>query len=328
MAEIRLSKLIKQFNIGLDTLVDYLNSFGANIDKSNVSPNSKVSDTYLPALFERFGKDLELKRAAEKVNIKASAILEKVVGTIPVIKQPVLSASVAPEDFDWDAFENDGVENGTREDTLANYEQQLTKVTENEIVEGIVTSINKREVVVNVGAKKEGVISAPEFRYNPDLKVGDKVEVLVESVEDRKGMLVISHKKARQLKSWDMVNAAYESGEVVTGYVKTRTKGGFIVDVFGIEAFCPGSQMDLKYIRDYDVYVDKTLDFVVVKINQEFRNVVISRKAVLEKAKAAEGSKAPHPKHSSFQDKATPHIDHSSIFNSKALAIFEKKKPI
>ena len=149
------------------------------------------------------------------------------------------------------------------------------------MVEGVVTAINKREVVVNIGAKSEGVISAPEFRYNPDLKVGDKVEVLVENAEDRKGQLVISHKKARQLKSWDMVNAAYENNEVVKGYVKTRTKGGMIVDVFGIEAFLPGSQIDIKPIRDYKI----------VKINQEFRNVVVSHKALLEaeqEAKRAE----------------------------------------
>ena len=193
-----------------------------------------------------------------------------------------LNASVAPEDFDWDAFENEGVEASKRDETIAQYEQTLSKITENEVVEGVVTSINKREVVVNIGAKSEGVISAPEFRYNPDLKVGDKVEVLVESAEDRKGQLVISHRKARQLKSWDMVNAAYESGEIVKGYVKTRTKGGMIVDVFGIEAFLPGSQIDIKPIRDYDVFVDTTMDFKIVKINQEFKNVVVSHKALLE----------------------------------------------
>ena len=197
-------------------------------------------------------------------------------------KKAVLNASVAPEDFDWDAFENDGEAGEAKEETLAKYEQTLSKVTENEVVEGVVTAITKREVVVNIGAKSEGVISAPEFRYNPDLKVGDKVEVLVESAEDRKGQLVISHRKARQLKSWDMVNAAYESGEVVKGYVKTRTKGGMIVDVFGIEAFLPGSQIDIKPIRDYDVYVDTTMDFKIVKINQEVRNVVVSHKALLE----------------------------------------------
>ena len=198
------------------------------------------------------------------------------------IKKAALNASVAPEEFDWEAFENDGVQAGSKEETMALYEQTLNKVTENEVVEGVVTAITKREVVVNIGAKSEGVISAPEFRYNPDLKVGDKVEVLVESAEDRKGQLVISHKKARQLKSWDMVNAAYESGEVVKGYVKTRTKGGMIVDVFGIEAFLPGSQIDIKPIRDYDVFVDTTMDFKIVKINQEFRNVVVSHKALLE----------------------------------------------
>ena len=207
-------------------------------------------------------------------------------------KKAILNASVAPEEFDWEAFENDGAETGeSKKEAMAQYEQTLNKVTENEVVEGVVTSINKREFVVNIGAKSEGVISAPEFRYNPDLKVGDKVEVLVESAEDRKGQLIISHKKARQLKSWDMVNAAYESGEIVKGYVKTRTKGGMIVDVFGIEAFLPGSQIDIKPIRDYDVFVDTTMDFKIVKINQEFRNVVVSHKALLEaeqEAKRAE----------------------------------------
>ena len=198
------------------------------------------------------------------------------------MSEEIKNASIAPEEFNWDAFENDGLTSESREETLAKYEQTLSKVTENEVVEGVVTSINKREVVVNIGAKSEGVISAPEFRYNPDLKVGDKVEVLVESAEDRKGQLIISHKKARQLKSWDMVNAAYESGEIVKGYVKTRTKGGMIVDVFGIEAFLPGSQIDIKPIRDYDVFVDTTMDFKIVKINQEFRNVVVSHKALLE----------------------------------------------
>ena len=216
----------------------------------------------------------EIKNVAEETPVEAPVQKET--------KKAVLNASVAPEEFDWDAFENDGAETGSRAETMALYEQTLNKVTENEVVEGVVTSINKREVVVNIGAKSEGVISAPEFRYNPDLKVGDKVEVLVENAEDRKGQLVISHRKARQLKSWDMVNAAYESGEVVKGYVKTRTKGGMIVDVFGIEAFLPGSQIDIKPIRDYDVFVDTTMDFKIVKINQEFRNVVVSHKALLE----------------------------------------------
>ena len=199
------------------------------------------------------------------------------------MSEEIINASIAPEEFDWEAFENDGAETGeSKKEAMALYEQTLNKVSENEVVEGVVTSINKREVVVNIGAKSEGVISAPEFRYNPDLKVGDKVEVLVENAEDRKGQLIISHKKARQLKSWDQVNAAYESGEIVKGYVKTRTKGGMIVDVFGIEAFLPGSQIDIKPIRDYDVFVDTTMDFKIVKINQEFKNVVVSHKALLE----------------------------------------------
>ena len=198
------------------------------------------------------------------------------------IKKTALNASIPPEEFDWDAFEKDADYGADRSEIEALYAPTLSRINENEVVEGVVTSINKREVVVNIGAKSEGVISAPEFRYNPDLKVGDKVEVLVENAEDRKGQLVISHKKARALKSWDMVNEAYDKGEIVKGYVKTRTKGGMIVDVFGIEAFLPGSQIDIKPIREYDVYVDTTMEFKIVKINQEFRNVVVSHKALLE----------------------------------------------
>ena len=227
----------------------------------------------------------ELNKVAEEQPIEEAPLQQQ------EPKKATLNASVAPEEFDWEAFENDGAAATDKAETLAQYEQTLQKVVENEVVEGVVTSINKREVVVNIGAKSEGVISAPEFRYNPDLKVGDKVDVLVESAEDRKGQLVISHKKARQLKSWDMVNAAYDKGEIVKGYVKTRTKGGMIVDVFGIEAFLPGSQIDIKPIRDYDVFVDTTMDFKIVKINQEFRNVVVSHKALLEaeqEAKRAE----------------------------------------
>ena len=226
----------------------------------------------------------EIKNVAEETQVEAPVQKEET-------KKAPLNASVAPEDFDWDALENDVVPGENREEVAALYAQTLQRVVENEVVDGVVTAINKREVVVNIGAKSEGVISAPEFRYNPDLKVGDKVEVLVENAEDRKGQLVISHKKARQLKSWDMVNAAYDNGEVVKGYVKTRTKGGMIVDVFGIEAFLPGSQIDIKPIRDYDVFVDTTMDFKIVKINQEFRNVVVSHKALLEaeqEAKRAE----------------------------------------
>ena len=194
----------------------------------------------------------------------------------------VSNASVDPDKFDWDAFEGTDVYGGDKKKIEEMYDQTLSKVVENEVVEGVVTSISKREVIVNIGYKSEGVIMAPEFRYNPDLKVGDKVEVFVETAEDKKGQLVLSHKKARALRSWDMVNAAYNAGEVVKGYVKTRTKGGMIVDIFGIEAFLPGSQIDVKPIRDYDQYVDTNMDFKIVKINQEFRNVVVSHKALIE----------------------------------------------
>ena len=197
-------------------------------------------------------------------------------------KKSVLNASVAPEEFDWDAFENEDVYGGSVEAIAEQYNQTLSKVVEGEVVEGVVTAISKREVIVNIGYKSEGVIMAPEFRYNQDLTVGDKVEVFVENTEDKKGQLILSHKKARQLRSWDMVNAAFNADEIVKGYVKTRTKGGMIVDVFGIEAFLPGSQIDIKPIRDYDQYVDTTMDFKIVKINHEFRNVVVSHKALIE----------------------------------------------
>ena len=197
-------------------------------------------------------------------------------------RKPVLNASVDPDKFDWDAFEGADVYGENKAEIEQMYDNTLSKVVEGEVVEGVVTAISKREVIVNIGYKSEGVIMAPEFRYNPDLKVGDKVEVYVESTEDKKGQLLLSHKKARALRSWDMVNAAYNSNEVVKGYVKTRTKGGMIVDIFGIEAFLPGSQIDIKPIRDYDQYVDTTMDFKIVKINQEFRNVVVSHKALIE----------------------------------------------
>ena len=192
--------------------------------------------------------------------------------------------NVANENFDWNAFENDlGLYGGqSKEQVSEAYGQTLSNIAVGEVVEGTVSEINKREVTVNIGYKSEGMIQATEFRYNPELTVGDKVEVYVESVEDKGGALVLSHKKARQLKSWDRVNEALNNDEIIKGYVKCRTKGGMIVDVFGIEAFLPGSQIDVKPIRDYDIYVDKTMEFKVVKINQEFRNVVVSHKALIE----------------------------------------------
>ncbi len=194
-----------------------------------------------------------------------------------------VNASIAPDQFDWAAFEEGNVYGGEDKKAIDQaYASTLNKVVENEAVEGEVTEINKREVIVSIGGKSEGVINAAEFRYNPELKVGDKVEVFVESAEDKKGQLVLSHKKARALKSWDRVVEAYENEEIVKGFVKTRTKGGMIVDVFGIEAFLPGSQIDIKPIRDYDQFVNQTIDFKIVKINPEFRNVVVSHKALLE----------------------------------------------
>ncbi|WP_300748155.1 30S ribosomal protein S1 [uncultured Alistipes sp.] len=190
---------------------------------------------------------------------------------------------VTNENFDWNAFENDlGVYSEPKEEIAAAYDKTLSNVAVGEVVEGTVMSIGKREVVVNIGYKSEGVIPVSEFRYNPELAVGEKVEVYVESAEDKNGQLALSHKKARQLKSWDRVNEALANDEIIKGYIKCRTKGGMIVDVFGIEAFLPGSQIDVKPIRDYDVYVDKTMEFKVVKINQEFRNVVVSHKALIE----------------------------------------------
>ena len=190
---------------------------------------------------------------------------------------------VTNENFDWNAFENDlGVYSQPKEEIAAAYDKTLSNVAVGEVVEGTVMSIGKREVVVNIGYKSEGVIPVSEFRYNPELAVGEKVEVYVESAEDKNGQLSLSHKKARQLKSWDRVNEALANDEIIKGYIKCRTKGGMMVDVFGIEAFLPGSQIDVKPIRDYDVYVDKTMEFKVVKINQEFRNVVVSHKALIE----------------------------------------------
>ena len=192
--------------------------------------------------------------------------------------------NVAPlSDFDWNAFENGVTESAQSKEELEKaYDKTLGSVNENDVVEGTVIAINKREVVVNIGYKSDGIIPVSEFRYNPELKVGDKVEVYIESQEDKKGQLVLSHRKARASKSWERVNQALENKEVVKGYIKCRTKGGMIVDVFGIEAFLPGSQIDVKPIRDYDVFVGKTMEFQIVKINQEYKNVVVSHKALIE----------------------------------------------
>ena len=194
-----------------------------------------------------------------------------------------LTKNVKPlDDFNWDEFENGTSASVSKEELDKAYDETLNKVADHQVCEGTIISVDKKEVVVNIGYKSDGIIPASEFRYNPDLKVGDKVEVYVESAEDKKGQLLLSHKKARMSKSWDKVNEALEADAIIQGYIKCRTKGGMIVDVFGIEAFLPGSQIDVHPIRDYDQFVGKTMEFKVVKINQEFRNVVVSHKALIE----------------------------------------------
>ena len=191
--------------------------------------------------------------------------------------------NIAPlADFDWDAFESGAAAEVDKKAAEAAYDETLNHVHEHEVTDGTVISVGKREVVVRIGSKSDGIIPVSEFRYNPDLAPGDTVEVYVENLEDKKGQLVLSHKKARASKSWERINAALESKEVIKGFIKCRTKGGMIVDVFGIEAFLPGSQIDVKPIRDYDVFVGKTMEFQVVKINQEYKNVVVSHKALIE----------------------------------------------
>lgn len=188
------------------------------------------------------------------------------------------------EEFDWDALESEdqGFAGQKQKKLEELYNNTLNTVQEKEVLEGTVISMNKREVVIDIGYKSDGIVSLNEFRYNPDMKVGDMVEVYIESLEDKKGQMILSHKKARAMRSWDRVNAALDNDEIIKGYIKCRTKGGMIVDVFGIEAFLPGSQIDVKPIRDYDIFVGKTMEFKVVKINQEFRNVVVSHKALIE----------------------------------------------
>ncbi|MFM1810110.1 MAG: hypothetical protein RLZZ382_1335 [Bacteroidota bacterium] len=191
-------------------------------------------------------------------------------------------ASHGSADFDWEALSLDGYTQIQRSELSDKYEKTLTSINEKEVIQGTVEMITKKEVIVNIGYKSEGVVAANEFRYNPDLKVGDTVDVYVEVQEDKTGQLIVSHRTARMHSAWIRVNDVLRSGEIITGYVKCRTKGGLIVDVFGIEAFLPGSQIDVKPIRDYDIYVGKNMEFKVVKINEEFRNVVVSHKALIE----------------------------------------------
>jgi len=232
-------------------------------------------------------KEVEAVVEAEK-EVVAEAAEESEVVAEAVVEAPVTEEAKEttnePAAFDWDALskKQDNYSNEERSKLEDIYGKTLSSIVEHEVIEGKVVSLNTREVVVNIGYKSDGVIALNEFRYNPDLKVGDTVEIYVENQEDSNGQMILSHKKARTLKSWDRINESFENDEIITGYVKSRTKGGLIVDVFGIEAFLPGSQIDVKPIRDYDVFVDKSMEFKVVKINQEYKNVVVSHKALIE----------------------------------------------
>jgi len=231
---------------------------------------------------------VEVQDVAVEETVAAEEVQEEVIEEVaaPVVAKPKAAKAVVaePAEFDWDALEEEdkGFGGRNKKDLETLYEKTLTTVQEKEVVEGRVISMNKREVVVDIGYKSDGIVSLNEFRYNPELKPKDLVEVYIESLEDLKGQMILSHKKARAMRSWDRVNEALDKDEVIKGYIKCRTKGGMIVDVFGIEAFLPGSQIDVKPIRDYDMYVGKTMEFKVVKINHEFRNVVVSHKALIE----------------------------------------------
>jgi small subunit ribosomal protein S1 len=269
-----------------------------NLNQENIEINENVNNEGVESTKESANAENEIQ---EEISVTSNNSQENVVSEeetnqdaavetvqaekvkeAPARKQALGNAGI--EDFDWSVWTNDY--NPYKADEKAKYSdlynETLSTVTENEVVDGTVISMNKREVVINIGYKSEGVVSLNEFRYNPDLKPGEKVEVYVESKEDKSGQLLLSHKKARAMRSWDRVNEALEKDEVIKGYIKCRTKGGMIVDVFGIEAFLPGSQIDVKPIRDYDAYVNKTMEFKVVKINHEFKNVVVSHKALIE----------------------------------------------
>ncbi len=262
-----------------------------------------LEEEILPVTEEAVVKTKTLKKAAETVKTAEPETVEPVQSEVKEVSEEVKKekkpkkVKIEPEaeiktesgtrplaeEFDWDSFESEEQKTSPRyKEYEALYDETLSTVAVDEVVQGIVIQMTSREVVINIGYKSEGVVSLNEFRYNPNLKVGDTVEVYVESQEDKKGQLLLSHKKARAINSWDRVNSSLEKDEIITGYIKCRTKGGMIVDVFGIEAFLPGSQIDVKPIRDYDVFVGKTMEFKVVKINQEFKNVVVSHKALIE----------------------------------------------
>ena len=246
------------------------------------TPTAVVEETVAATEVE---ETIETPVAVAKDTVAPVAV-DEFAAPAKIAKQPKAAKAVVADsgDFDWDALvkEDKGFNGRQANDLESLYEKTLTTVQEKEVVEGKVISMNKREVVIDIGYKSDGIVSLNEFRYNPELKPKDLVEVYIESLEDLKGQMILSHKKARALRSWDRVNEALEKDEIIKGYIKCRTKGGMIVDVFGIEAFLPGSQIDVKPIRDYDMYVDKTMEFKVVKINHEFRNVVVSHKALIE----------------------------------------------
>jgi small subunit ribosomal protein S1 len=255
---------------------------------AETSEATPVAEEVAPAVEEIAPVTEEAAPVAEEVIPEAVPVTEEAAPVAEVIEEAPSKQAEAyviqvEEEFDWDAYEKgDTMSASAKEELQSIYDNTLNAIKDKEVVEGTVISINKREVVVNVGYKSDGIVPMSEFRYNPDLKVGDKVEVYIESQEDKKGQLILSHKQARATRSWDRVNEALETQEIVKGFVKCRTKGGMIVDIFGIEAFLPGSQIDVKPIRDYDVFVNKTMEFKVIKINHEFKNVVVSHKALIE----------------------------------------------
>jgi small subunit ribosomal protein S1 len=255
------------------------------LNKEETVNAEEIQETAAPVT-ETPAPEAEAEVEAEVENPQEESVEEEPVEEKLVDEKPAPNVKKTPvpqADFDWETYEKgESYGDVSKEQLTETYNNSLSKINDREVVLGTVTSLNKREVVVNIGYKSDGVVSMNEFRYNSDLKVGDEVEVYIESQEDKKGQLILSHKKARATRSWDRVNAALENNEIIKGYVKCRTKGGMIVDVFGIEAFLPGSQIDVKPIRDYDVFVDKTMEFRVVKINQEFKNVVVSHKALIE----------------------------------------------
>ena len=257
------------------------------LQNENLEPKEELETQEAAQVTEEVvAEQAEVNEAAVAEEVAVEVVEEEAVGEV-VAEKPKKAAKAkkvveAAAEFDWSAFEKGDTTSAAHTELENLYNKTLTTVQEKEVVNGIVISMNKREVVIDIGYKSDGIVSLNEFRYNPELKVGDKVEIYIESLEDIKGQMILSHKKARAMQSWDRVNMALDNDEIIKGYIKCRTKGGMIVDVFGIEAFLPGSQIDVKPIRDYDVFVGKTMEFKVVKINHEFRNVVVSHKALIE----------------------------------------------